>query len=35
VGSRLRVSAQLIKAADGFHLWSGRSRGDGSVRDTG
>ena len=24
VGSRLRVSAQLIKAADGFHLWSGR-----------
>jgi TolB-like protein/Flp pilus assembly protein TadD len=24
VGSRLRVSAQLIKAANGFHLWSGR-----------
>ena len=35
-GNRVRVTAQLIKVADGFHLWSERSPGvDGHLRDPG
>ena len=36
-GSRIRVTAQLIKVADGFHLWSEkiRPRDDGCLRAAG
>ena len=36
-GSRIRVTAQLIKVADGFHLWSEtlRPRDDGCLRVAG
>jgi TolB-like protein/Tfp pilus assembly protein PilF len=32
-GNRLRITAQLINAADGYHLWSGRYNREIEIRD--